>query len=332
MFHGLRIAAVIPAFNEELAVGATVRSVPDFVDHVIVVDDASADDTDRGFSTSLLACALAACAPGPVSTAPTTSAPSGRQALVAFLDSDDLWTARKLGLQLKAFEETGADLVFTDGFVFRDEETGDESQTFDVPRGRMEGPVLFDRLFLHNHVPVLSVALRRRRDAIVGVGMFDESLECAEDYDLWLRLARAGARMAYQRKVLCHRRIHADNLSGDDIKLCESVLQVLERLSAGTPLRRAERIALDGAIRRVCGELALERGKQSIARGDFNAARRALANANHAYRSWRWRSWKLKITRLGLELTPGLLRQADRLREQRQLHRTQLDAPRMSRL
>jgi glycosyltransferase involved in cell wall biosynthesis len=45
MFHGLRIAAVIPAFNEELAVAHTVRTVPSFVDHVIVVDDASADET-----------------------------------------------------------------------------------------------------------------------------------------------------------------------------------------------------------------------------------------------------------------------------------------------
>src|SRR4051794_33829149 len=45
MFHALRIAAVIPAFNEERAVAHTVRGVPAFVDHVIVVDDASADDT-----------------------------------------------------------------------------------------------------------------------------------------------------------------------------------------------------------------------------------------------------------------------------------------------
>jgi glycosyltransferase involved in cell wall biosynthesis len=45
MFHALRIAAVIPAFNEENAIVPTVRAVPAFVDHVIVVDDASADAT-----------------------------------------------------------------------------------------------------------------------------------------------------------------------------------------------------------------------------------------------------------------------------------------------
>lgn len=47
MYKGLRIAVVIPAFNEEEAVRPTVRSVPGFVDQVLVVDDASADQTSR---------------------------------------------------------------------------------------------------------------------------------------------------------------------------------------------------------------------------------------------------------------------------------------------
>jgi glycosyltransferase involved in cell wall biosynthesis len=45
MFDGLRVAAVVPAFNEELKLAATILSIPDFVDHVLVVDDASADGT-----------------------------------------------------------------------------------------------------------------------------------------------------------------------------------------------------------------------------------------------------------------------------------------------
>ena len=45
MYRGLSTAVVIPAFNEELAIGAAIDTVPDFVDHVIVVDDASHDDT-----------------------------------------------------------------------------------------------------------------------------------------------------------------------------------------------------------------------------------------------------------------------------------------------
>lgn len=45
MFRSLRVAVVLPAYNEARAIGAAVATIPDFVDSVIVVDDASADAT-----------------------------------------------------------------------------------------------------------------------------------------------------------------------------------------------------------------------------------------------------------------------------------------------
>jgi glycosyltransferase involved in cell wall biosynthesis len=45
MFRGAKIAVVIPAFNEADKLAATVRSVPGFVDHILVIDDASRDGT-----------------------------------------------------------------------------------------------------------------------------------------------------------------------------------------------------------------------------------------------------------------------------------------------
>jgi glycosyltransferase involved in cell wall biosynthesis len=45
MLHGKTIAVVVPAYNEERLVARAVAQIPEFVDHVVVVDDASTDGT-----------------------------------------------------------------------------------------------------------------------------------------------------------------------------------------------------------------------------------------------------------------------------------------------
>jgi glycosyltransferase involved in cell wall biosynthesis len=45
MFRGRSVAVVIPAYNERDKIVATIRSVPGYVDHILVIDDGSADGT-----------------------------------------------------------------------------------------------------------------------------------------------------------------------------------------------------------------------------------------------------------------------------------------------
>jgi glycosyltransferase involved in cell wall biosynthesis len=45
VYEGKTIAVVVPAYNEEKLIGEVLRTMPDFVDLIIVVDDASTDQT-----------------------------------------------------------------------------------------------------------------------------------------------------------------------------------------------------------------------------------------------------------------------------------------------
>lgn len=45
MYKGARIAAVVPAFKEESMIGTVISTMPDYVDHIVIVDDCSPDGT-----------------------------------------------------------------------------------------------------------------------------------------------------------------------------------------------------------------------------------------------------------------------------------------------
>lgn len=47
MYRVLRVAVVVPAYNEERAIGDMLAALPELVDNVIVVDDASTDTTAK---------------------------------------------------------------------------------------------------------------------------------------------------------------------------------------------------------------------------------------------------------------------------------------------
>jgi glycosyltransferase involved in cell wall biosynthesis len=52
MLEGKRVAVVVPAFDEERLIGTTLGGIPEFVDKVFVVDDASRDGTAQSARAS----------------------------------------------------------------------------------------------------------------------------------------------------------------------------------------------------------------------------------------------------------------------------------------
>ena len=60
MYEQLRVAVVIPAYNEARAIADAITTVPAWVDRIIVVDDASHDDTSARAERAAVASGLAA--------------------------------------------------------------------------------------------------------------------------------------------------------------------------------------------------------------------------------------------------------------------------------
>lgn len=148
---------------------------------------------------------------------------------IAFLDQDDLWVRDKLALQVKAISENKVDVVYSSGFVFDEDNVEDETRAFAVLLGRHEAAEMLRQLFALNRIPVLSVLLKK--NVMTNVGLIDESQEIAncDDYDLWLRLAEAGASFLGMPDKLVRYRRHSNQASKDKIKSLKAEVVVLEK-------------------------------------------------------------------------------------------------------
>ena len=185
------MSVVIPHYNRASLLGESLESVlaqtvPPA--EVIVVDDASRPE-ERARIEPWAARVRILDQPqnGGVAAARNAGLAAATSEWVAFLDSDDLWVPGKLERQLAHLaEHPTCDGVYTGLAVFY---PGGREVVRDPLPPRL---TLHDAL-IHNmiHVQTLIVRTRLLRE----IGGFDAALRVAEDDDLSIRLALAGARL-----------------------------------------------------------------------------------------------------------------------------------------
>lgn len=227
------VSAVIPSYNSArhlLQAITSVRAQRRPVDELIVVDDGSQDDSAQ-LAASLGATCLFTGRNGGPSRARNVGVQSARGEVIAFLDADDWWdpghTEAVIGL-LDRFPEAGVAFAR----VRRCGSWTGESDRF-IPEGQ---PLdVFWISLRDNIVPQMAVAARR--EVLLSAGGYDESMRFAEDYDLWLRLARRHVLFVCTHQVTANYRGHDAQASEQRLRLIrgayESRARLLHSIEAG---------------------------------------------------------------------------------------------------
>ncbi len=194
-----KVSVIIPTYNRAATVLGAVQSALDQTYpsiEVIVVDDGSTDDTAERLSTFLPRIKLLRQKNAGPSAARNNGARHASGEILAFLDSDDVWTSDKIARQVVLLEAYGNSMTccvcnaqIIDGSVKNKTSSfgiaGIECQ-YEEAVWHNPGEVLASRFLLFNQ----SAAIRR--DPFVQVGGYNPRISLLEDHDLALKLASLG--------------------------------------------------------------------------------------------------------------------------------------------
>jgi glycosyltransferase involved in cell wall biosynthesis len=193
------ISVVIPSYNAERYIGATIASVlaqPQALE-IIVVDDGSRDQSVALLRDHYPQVRLASQANQGVAAARNNGVALARGEWIAFVDADDIWLPGKLEAQLQAMRaEPGCRMSYTAWQVWpSDTPRPDDSYLAELQaragdRARWDGPSgwIYPQLLLDCVVWTSTVMMHR--SLLDEIGGFDATLRIGEDYDLWLRASR----------------------------------------------------------------------------------------------------------------------------------------------
>jgi tetratricopeptide (TPR) repeat protein len=208
------VTVIMPAYNSADYIGQAIQSVliqsyPKL--ELLIVDDGSTDNTreiilqnkderikyfhkENGGPSSARNLAI--------------SKASGQYIMP--LDADDMMTPDFIAKHLQEFDKhPDADLVYSDVLLI--DADGNPIKVMNKPEYQGRRNLIRD-LFRCGH-PVIPFRLGIRRSVFDKIGLYDETLMIAEDYDMMRRFVKAGLKEHHLREPLHIRRMRPDSIS-----------------------------------------------------------------------------------------------------------------------
>jgi glycosyltransferase involved in cell wall biosynthesis len=203
----MKISVIIPSFNHGKYIVKALESVIQQshpVDEILVVDDASTDDTcqiikDKFPNVRLL---INKTNQGP-SYSRNYGIESSTGDFITFLDADDLWPKDKIEWQYN-YLINNTNIKMVAGYVdcFFSEKTPKNN----IRRTYLEGKPHFNAYLS---------AFLIWRSVFDDVGMFDVKMRLSEDQDWYMRTKEANISLFIKEKISLKVRIHDTNISGN---------------------------------------------------------------------------------------------------------------------
>jgi glycosyltransferase involved in cell wall biosynthesis len=215
----MKISVVIPAYNAAPFLARCLESV--FAqtlkpDEVIVVDDASSDNT-ASLAAELGAKVVSRKINGGLSAARNSGIQAASSEWIALLDADDMWLPEKLERQAACIRPETV-LVYTGIRIFDDNGTRDELPAID--------PVAA-RFMLRYRNPITPSSVLVRREAVLQDGGFREDIRACEDWEMWVRLQRLGQFEAVPAPLTDYY-VYPNSLSANPQRMLKAFEQILD--------------------------------------------------------------------------------------------------------
>jgi glycosyltransferase involved in cell wall biosynthesis len=212
----VRVSIVIPSYNTAYYISEALDSVnrqlfQDF--ETIVVNDGSPDtpELERVLEPYKNRITYIYKPNQGVGAARNTGIQAASGALVAFLDSDDIWEPKFLQVLVQMFDENpDVAVIYSNASLFGETNNWEGTLMDSHP---MNAEVTFEGILLQKAWVFCCCLVRTT--TLAKVGGFDPSLRFAEDQDLWLRIAYGGGRFMHTAEPLVRYRRRQNSLTSE---------------------------------------------------------------------------------------------------------------------
>ena len=258
------VSVIIPTYNRYNFIKEALNSVFSQTYkklEVIVVDDGSTDETEKITGEFPEIIYLSHKKNMGVAAARNTGIKASSGEFITFLDSDDLWLPEKIEKQVDFFKKN------PDYPVVQTEETWIKNGKKVNPRKihKKEGGYIFERSL--KLCLISPSAVMMKRELFDEVGLFDENLKAAEDYDLWLRITWKYPVGLLPEPLVIKQGGHKDQLSRTTRVIDRYRIIAMKKLLLNTPLSEEQKEVVIRELKNKCRIVyqgAVKRNNQEI--------------------------------------------------------------------